>query len=341
MQGNSKPSKHSFIKSVYQYAGYLKGVAASKHTVLSAQYDLKTFSEFLIAKGFKIDQQGVFDLPEDLIRGYSEELKKNGLKANSRRRALATLRRFLAYQQKRLKNPIDLSIHVEHAPKLEKVPETFDLVAIETKLAEALSSLRPNQSSNESPNHGQDMLQISHQRDLLILRLLITEGLNISEICQLKWNDFTGGAENPSQVWSLSIYGRHERTIRLGSADLKREMALYKDRLKNILGNTHATKTGESAILPPWVFFRFSKAGQSLSHQPGHLTERACEHSVSKAQEILRLEKLYPPRTFRHSVVLRWFKQGLTEDEIKERLGLRTKYAFRVFQPLLTSIEEV
>jgi integrase len=40
------------------------------------------------------------------------------------------------------------------------------------------------------------------------------------------------------------------------------------------------------------------------------------------------------PRAFRHSVVVLWNQRGLSRSDIRERLGLKTDYAFRAYEPL-------
>ncbi len=326
MQGTQKSSKHSFIKSVYQYAGFLKGVEASKNTIASAQYDLQTFTSYLLKNGFNADELSLHDLPPDLVTAYGDHLKAQGLKANTRRRALATLRRFFTYHQKRMKLTTDYIVLVEHAPKLERVPETIALSNVRTKI----SAFTPG--------------SITEERDMLIFELLVSEGLNISEICALTWSDLKGPI--------LKIKGRHERMIRL-SEPLSERLKAYQDRIISL--RVDATQTdptankaaqqGESnstdilSTAPTasgWVFFRVTSEGSAK--RP--LSERACEHSVTKAQTLLGLEEIKPPRVFRHSVVLQWFKDGMTADQIQERLGLRTKYAFRVFEPLLRQVAE-
>jgi|GEM_PF-1950457 len=320
MQGTQKLTKHSFLKSVYQYTGFLKGIEAAKNTALSMQYDLQTFTGYLLKEGFKVEEKTLAELPVALVEGYGDYLKVQGLKANTRRRALATLRRFFAYHQKRQKLDIDFAGLVEHAPKLERVPETIDLAEVK----QAIDLARAE--------------NLSDTRDLLILEILATEGLNISEICALTWLDFTQDSD-ASKGMNLRIKGRHERTIRL-SPSLSQKLMAYKERIANHrfheTVNASPTAVAQPSELSGWIFFRLTKDLQAK--RP--LSERACEHSISHAQQFLGLTKVHTPRVFRHSVVLKWFKEGWTEDEIQERLGLRTKYAFRVFAPILSAKAE-
>jgi hypothetical protein len=44
------------------------------------------------------------------------------------------------------------------------------------------------------------------------------------------------------------------------------------------------------------------------------------------------------PRTIRHSAVMGWFQQGMTEEEIQRRLGLKSAYAFRAYEALRSSL---
>ena len=81
-----------------------------------------------------------------------------------------------------------------------------------------------------------------------------------------------------------------------------------------------------------WIFFGFNKFGSLGSP----MTARGVEMLVKHYGPALGSPGL-TPRTFRHSVILRWFEEGIPQMEIQNRLGLKTTYAFRSYIPLLKS----
>jgi integrase len=82
----------------------------------------------------------------------------------------------------------------------------------------------------------------------------------------------------------------------------------------------------------PAVFLGYNKHGPLGAP----ISARGVELLVRFYSSRLNIPEL-TPRTFRHSAVVGWFKQGVTQDEIQKRLGLRTAYAFRAYAPLLRS----
>ena len=88
----------------------------------------------------------------------------------------------------------------------------------------------------------------------------------------------------------------------------------------------------ESASRSPWVFLGHNKFG-SLG---GPISPRGVELLVQSFAQRARFEAM-TPRTFRHSAVMHWFRQGLEPDEVQKRLGLKSKYAFRAFQSVIKS----
>jgi len=70
------------------------------------------------------------------------------------------------------------------------------------------------------------------------------------------------------------------------------------------------------------------------------ISPRGVELLVKAYRPKLGYENLVP-RTFRHSVVLQWHHEGIDLKEIQKRLGLKTAYAFRVYQALFQAHDRV
>lgn len=67
---------------------------------------------------------------------------------------------------------------------------------------------------------------------------------------------------------------------------------------------------------------------------PGAITARGIELLVKAYGPRLGFPAL-TPRAFRHSAAVAWFRAGRTRAEVRERLGLKTEYAFRAYAALL------
>ncbi len=144
------------------------------------------------------------------------------------------------------------------------------------------------------------------ERNRALLWVLAETGCLVSEVTQLKF-------ENISTT-KIEITGKAPRELVI-SRELSQALRSLRDRGRE----------------SPWIFLGFNKHG-SLG---GAISPRGVELLVRFYAEKLGFPDL-TPRTFRHSRVLSWFKEGVAQDEIQKRLGLKTAYAFRTFAPLLS-----
>ena len=148
------------------------------------------------------------------------------------------------------------------------------------------------------------------RRNQTILRVLAETGCLVSELPPLQSSDFQAGA--------VQIGGKAKRTL-----PVSKTLSASVERLQQDL---RSLELEEQATL----FFGFNKFGPLRSP----ISPRGIELLV-KAHAVRLGNPDFTPRIFRHSAVLHWFKEGLGEIQIQERLGLKTTYAFRTFEPLL------
>jgi site-specific recombinase XerD len=155
------------------------------------------------------------------------------------------------------------------------------------------------------------LTSILERRNRALLWTLAETGCLVSEVVQLRfehWSSQNGKAQ-------LSIPGKAARTLSV-SSELLDDIESLRDVSKN-----------QSAI-----FLGFNKHGPLGAP----MSARGVELLVRFYSARLGVGEL-TPRTFRHSAVIGWFEQGVSQDEIQKRLGLRTAYAFRNYAPLLKS----
>lgn len=237
------------------------------------------------------------DIQPGDLERFHEWLREQGLKNNTRRRKLLTVQKFLNYLTRRNKLPEGIARKVPTPHKIERVPQTVS----SEKLLEAIRSL-PTET----------LLDI---RNRTLLWILAETGCLVSEVTRLRPSQF---AAVPGGVF-LELDGKSPRRIPVSGAlhDSVRELR---------------QKLSGSSEDDPWLFCGFNKFG-SLG---APITSRGVELLVRHHSGKLGFPEL-TPRTFRHSAVVRWAGQGMQRNDIQSRLGLRTRYAFRVYDVLIRS----
>lgn len=154
------------------------------------------------------------------------------------------------------------------------------------------------------------------ERNRLILWVLAETGCLVSELSPLRYEQFqTSSKKTPS----VEFFGKFKRTVPI-SLELYEAVLSFKK------------KEGSH---PTWIFLGFNKYG-NLGHP---ITDRGVELLVKSYAKKLGSEEM-TPRTLRHSAVVFWYRKGLQIPEIQARLGLKTTYAFRAYEPLFKSTSE-
>jgi integrase/recombinase XerD len=149
-------------------------------------------------------------------------------------------------------------------------------------------------------------------RNKALLWTLAETGCLVSEVVELQFSHWD---LNPETGASVQLGTKSLRTVPV-SLSLYQEIQSLKEKGKD----------------SPWIFLGFNKFG-SLG---APITARGVELLVKHYGPRLGFQEL-TPRIFRHSVILRWFEIGISQSEIQARLGLKTTYAFRSYEPLLKS----
>jgi integrase len=236
----------------------------------------------------------VEDLQLKDLERYEGHLKLQGDRTNSRRRKLISLKRFLGYYSKRA-NDRPPSV-AEKWRTLPKVERVPQVLSLR-KVFSALEALKLETNLNSSREF----------RDLALLRTLAETGAALHEVVALR----------SDQVAAGEILFQDGRRVPI-SKQLESELRILADG---------------------GGLFRGHQGSQKL---PGGMTTRAAElviRSLATKWEVQGVwtaadAKLLTARNLRHSCVLWWKQQGLTDLVIQERLGLRSNYAFRAYRKL-------
>lgn len=282
--------------------GHLEGSGKARHTVDAYRFDLQSFAEFLEASRSSkaaLDLKNV--LRRDLER-YHEWLKQSGQKSNTRRRKLMTVRKLMNYLTNRKKLDLDVAKRLPAPEKIERVPETVDLVRFRAEVA------------------GLDTGSPLARRNLALLGLLMDTGCSVSEAAALRW------AAVDAKAGSVRFHPKGE-----GAA---RDLKLSPETLAAF------ARLRESAGADELCFLGFNRHGPMRVGKRGlGITPRGIEILVKNLAAGFGYSKV-TPRTLRHSAVVEWFRGGATEEEIQRRLGLRTPYAFRIYAPIFAAIRD-
>ncbi len=300
----TKTAKKEAAQSGFSYAlksfiGYLEGTHKSIHTIKNYRLDLLAFETFL-----KQSQPANIGLcfeqvSQADVERYRNHLKGKGLKTNTRRRKLLTVTQFLSYLAKRKKISPEMARKAPAPHKIERIPYTVSYHS----LIELIQQL-PSET-------------VLDARNRVLLWTLAETGCLVSEVTQLRFEDWIQ-AEDLTKV-SVRIPGKFARTVPV-SVPLYEAIEVLKARLEN------------SRNSGTYLFLGYNKFG-ALG---GPLSPRGVEMVVKFYGPKLGFPQL-TPRTFRHSVILSWFEQGLPQNHIQDRLGLKTTYAFRSYMPLLNA----
>ena len=123
-------------KSLKSFMGYLEGTQRSGHTKASYRLDLLDFFRFLEKEGFDLEKTRLAQIESREIEAYHAGLRKDAQKANTRRRKLMTLRKWLQYLRKRKKIATDLGRILPTPDKSERVPAIVPRERVLTHIAE-------------------------------------------------------------------------------------------------------------------------------------------------------------------------------------------------------------
>jgi site-specific recombinase XerD len=266
-----------------------------------AAHTIKNYRlDILSFHDFLVDKKGMSPRVETLsaadLERYHDELKALGHKTNTRRRKLLTAHRFLRYLSKRNQLSTEIPTKLLTPHKIERIPLTIVRAEL-LKNIEALPVATPIDLRNRA-----------------LLRLLAETGCLVSEVALLKFENLRGR--------ELSIPGKAARKLSI-SESLEQDFKKLEGEL-----NGMRRKGTQSFIF--FGYNRHGPLGEPISSRGIELLVRFYSTRLLNENEL----KL-TPRIFRHSAVLAWFQEGLTQEEIQRRLGLKTAYAFRTFAPLL------
>jgi site-specific recombinase XerD len=293
--------KYDFPYSFKSFLGYLEGTGKAAHTIRGYRLDLMSFHEFL-AEGAPAGREFPLDrlTPAHLER-FHGVLKAAGLRSNTRRRRLMTVRRFLSYLAGRKRCHPELGKRLPTPYKVEKIPQTL----AQDRLLATIRAL-PQGTKLEARNR-------------VLLWTLVETGCLVSELTRV----------------------RHSSWISPGTLEITGKLGRRVSVSPELLAAAAALRAAREATSAP-VFFGFNRHGSlgtAITSRGVELLVRAYAprllEGLTEPELELELELELTPRVLRHSAVVAWLREGRTRAEVRERLGLKSDYAFRAYEPLV------
>ncbi|HAR41230.1 MAG TPA: hypothetical protein DCS07_01135 [Bdellovibrionales bacterium] len=187
-------SKHlNFAAALKSFEGYLEGTSKSEHTIRNYHFDLLAFEKFLLSYD-KRPEVKLEELDQSYIEEFHNWLKKDGLKTNTRRRKLHTVRKFLGYLSRRKKVPETLDRKVAAPQKVERIP----FIVPSEVLIGAIRAL--------------PVETVLDRRNRILLWTLAETGCQVSELRQIRFEDWQCSDEHSGNC-ALRLHGKAGRTL--------------------------------------------------------------------------------------------------------------------------------
>lgn len=250
----------------------------SKHTINAYQSDLKIIIIFFTDYfGEKISLNQFINISIDEFRSYLAYRAKINISASSRSREISALKAFLTYIALKHKKNINLIQYLKH-PKLSKsIPRALNFSDINHILNQLKSELK-------------DWVDY---RDYVIILLIYTTGLRISESLQISKNRLT------NEYIIVKAKGHKERYVPI-MQDLYDMLMKYLKLLPFNLNNDEA-------------IFRGVRGGE--------LSPRIIQRKLQKLRIEYNLPDFATPHSLRHSFATHLLDKGANLRAIQEILG--------------------
>lgn len=283
---------------VVRYLHFLQHAERSPATLKNYAADLKAFAHWFISAN-----QEDFCLtrltPRDL-RAYKRYLvEERQHKPNTINRKLAALKGFLGWAEQ-----AGLLPHALMLPKC--VPE----VKIGPRWLD----------KNEQHQLLRTLERYANVRDNAIVQILLSTGLRVQELCQIRWQDVF-----ISDRKGLLI-------VRAGKGSKRREIPLNKDAREAFMRLGYAEHAGQSVLV--------------FQGQRGPLTPRGIQFMLKRYATLAQLDKSLSPHHLRHSFCKNLVNAGIGLEKIAvmaghENLEITRRYCEPSMQDLQQAVERI
>ena len=253
----------------------------SPHTITAYRTDLQQFSDYLMKQ---YELEGPEHATHTIIRSWIVHLMQEGISSRSVNRKITVLKTFFKYALKQGKIKANPMLKITSPKSSKRLPAFVDEKAMEKLFESEIENITAEQ-----------------ERDLLILELFYTTGMRLSELLQLKVDDFD------TYNNTLRIMGKRskQRIVPLASA-MANNLRIFITKF-NINGLIFTGKKGKP--LYPKLVYNLVKT---------YLTK------------VTTLDKK-SPHVLRHTFATHMLNSGADINAVKEILGHSSLAATQVY----------
>ncbi len=257
--------------SIKKYISYIKNVKNySNYTIINYEEDLKQFLEFLKQKNIN----NFKNVSYEVIRDYLVYLNDKKYKNKTISRIISTLRSLFNYLESEKVININPTILISNPKKEIRLPEFLSINEIE-------------QLINIKIENKYDL------RNILIIELLYSTGIRVSEAINIKTND-------------IDEYNKRIKVLGKGN---KERYVLYGSKFEELYNEYKKT------------FSDINNNYLLLSHNNKKLTESMVRKILNKVALKARLSKHIYPHMLRHTCATHMLNNGAELLSVKELLG--------------------
>lgn len=282
------------IGQLEPFLEYLSGVKGSSlHTVRNYKLDLLQYLKF--SKGL---------LNKGLIREYLAHLHDKALSKKTRVRQLSSIRGFCLFLLEKGVLEDDPSREIQR-PKLDRpIPKFLTYEQVKDFLALP------------------DLTSYLGMRDRVIMEVLYSTGIRISELCALDRSDF----QKSQRLLKVRGKGKQERTVPLTKLSMKWLQDYLSAPSRYVDGEKHQREKDQNAIF-------LNRFGERLN-------PRSVERSFKTYQGILGIANKITPHTLRHTIATHLLENGMDLKSIQEILGHKSLSATTIYTSVSTKLKQ-
>ncbi len=300
----NKISDVTFPGSETSFLDKLTRQGRSSNTVKNYKTDLQCFNKYLQEHGNGL---GLSKFTKNEITGYGHFLDKKYSSDNSKRRRIQTLRMFFDYLVEEGIYPDNPVRSLPSSPKFLDIPRPTPFIDIKT----LWEYLLKEETSED------DMIKLLAIRNQIVLLLIFSSGLKVSEISKLKKSAIiTTEQKNASRIM-ISSGKRDPYSIPIANVFnlvLKKYLPLLEEMKKR------------AGLEFDEILFN-ANPYQILS---GGLSPRGLEIVFEEFRKKLILN--LTPKSLRQSCIFKWIHQRKKDSLIREWMGVSPSYSLKLYR---------